>query len=65
MKKSILLASLVAAVALAACGKKEETAVVVPAPAASEVASAPAMDASAPATPVSDAASAAMEAASK
>ncbi|XHS76809.1 hypothetical protein ACFJGW_13840 [Burkholderiaceae bacterium UC74_6] len=65
MKKSILLASLVAAVALAACGKKEEAAVTAPAPAASEVASAPAVDASAPATPVSDAASAATEAASK
>jgi flagellar basal body L-ring protein FlgH len=57
MKKSILLASLLAAVALTACGKKEEAApVATPAPEASapasapvEAASAPAADASAPA----------------
>ena len=34
MKKSILLASLLAAVALSACGKKEEAAPAAPAPAA-------------------------------
>ncbi len=62
MKKSILLASLVAAVALAACGKKAEEAapapVAAPAP-APEAASAPAMDASAPvaADPAASAAS--------
>ncbi|CAN6484224.1 unnamed protein product [Victoria cruziana] len=62
MKKSILLASLLAAVALAACGKKEEAAapapVAAPAPAASEAASAP-VEASAPAAAdaASDAAS--------
>jgi uncharacterized lipoprotein YehR (DUF1307 family) len=50
MKKSLLLASLIAAVALAACGKKEEAAV----EAASEAASA-----------VVDAASAVVEAASE
>lgn len=46
MKKSLLLASLIAAVALAACGKKEEAAVEA-ASAASEVASevAPAVEA--------------------
>jgi len=67
MKKSILLASLVAAVALAACGKKpEDTApVAAPAPAASEAASAPAMDASAPAMDASAPAAAASDAASK
>ena len=32
MKKSVLLASLVAAVALAACGKKEEAAAPLPLP---------------------------------
>lgn len=65
MKKSILLASLLAAVALAACGKKEEAApvaepapVAAPAPVAPE-ASAPAEEASAPvaADVASDAAS--------
>lgn len=65
MKKSILLASLLAAVALTACGKKEETApVATPAPEASAPApvveaSAPAMDASAPAADASAPASAA------
>nr|WP_186449162.1 hypothetical protein [Cupriavidus gilardii] len=43
MKKSLLIASLLAAVAVAACGKKEEAA-----PAA-DTAAAPAADASAPA----------------
>jgi hypothetical protein len=59
MKKSILLASLIAAAALVACGKKEApapaAAPAAPAPAAE--ASAPAADASAPAAPASDAAS--------
>ncbi len=66
MKKSILLASLLAAVALTACGKKEEAPapVATPAPEASapvvEAASAPAMDAaSAPAMDASAPASAA------
>ena len=51
MNKSILLASLLAAAALVACGKKEAPAVEAApaAPAAAEVASAPASDASAPA----------------
>ena len=51
MNKSILLASLLAAAALVACGKKEAPAVEAApaAPAAAEVASAPAADASAPA----------------
>ncbi|MFN3887516.1 MAG: hypothetical protein ACK4MG_11185 [Aquabacterium sp.] len=61
MKKSLLLASLIAAMALAACGKKEEPVAEV-APAASE-ASAPAEVASAPEA-ASDAAVAAPEAAS-
>ena len=47
MKKSLLLASLVAFVALAACTKKEETTVTAPAPAPMAAASASA-DASAP-----------------
>jgi len=63
MKKSILLASLVAAVALAACGKKEEVAA--PAPAPVVEASAPAMDASAPMMDASAPMEAASEAASK
>ncbi|OWQ92974.1 hypothetical protein CDN99_00220 [Roseateles aquatilis] len=50
MKKSILMASLLAAVALTACGKKEEAApVATPAPEAS----APAVEASAPAVEAS------------
>jgi nitrous oxide reductase accessory protein NosL len=56
MNKSLLMAALVAAVALAACGKKEEAAPATaptvatpaPAPAASEAASAP-MGAASPA----------------
>jgi uncharacterized lipoprotein YehR (DUF1307 family) len=40
MKKSLLLASLIAAVALAACGKKEEAAVEAASEVASEVAAA-------------------------
>jgi hypothetical protein len=60
MKKSLLLASLIAAIALAACGKKEETAAADAASAASEVASAAVEVASA----ASEAASAAVEAAS-
>ncbi|WP_092947081.1 hypothetical protein [Roseateles sp. YR242] len=65
MKKSILLASLLAAVALTACGKKEEAPapapVATPAPEASapvmapvDAASAPAVDASAPASAASN-----------
>jgi hypothetical protein len=60
MNKSLALAAIVAAVALAACGKKEEVPapapVVVtpaPAPAPMEAASAPAADASAPAAAAS------------
>lgn len=61
MKKSILMASLLAAVALTACGKKEEAApVATPAPEAS----APAVEASAPAVEASAAASDAMAPAS-
>ena len=55
MKKSILMASLLAAVALTACGKKEEAAAPVATPAPE--ASAPAMEASAPAVEASAAAS--------
>ena len=57
MKKSVLIASLLA-VALVACGKKEEPAApaAAPAPAPAADASAPAADASAPAAPA-DAAS--------
>ena len=55
MNKSLLLASLVAAVALAACGKKEEAAAPVATPAPE--ASAPAVEASAPAVEASAAAS--------
>jgi hypothetical protein len=67
MKKSILLASLVAAVALAACGKKEEAPVAAPAPAVEASAPAPAVEASAPAADASApaAADAASAAASK
>jgi uncharacterized lipoprotein YbaY len=52
MKKSLLLATLFAAAALVACGKKEAAA-----PAPVEAASAPASDAAAPAAPASEAAS--------
>ncbi|MFX1682030.1 hypothetical protein PV762_22685 [Mitsuaria sp. CC2] len=55
MKKSILLASLLAVVALTACGKKEE--VVAPVATPAPEASAPAMEASAPAVEASAAAS--------
>ena len=51
MKKSLLLASVIAALALVACEKKEE------APAAASEASAPAADASAAAPAASEAAS--------
>lgn len=51
MKKSILMASLLAAVALTACGKKEEAAAPVATPAPE--ASAPAVEASAPAVEAS------------
>ncbi|MBW8844634.1 MAG: hypothetical protein JF607_06645 [Burkholderiales bacterium] len=70
MNKSILLASLLAAVALSACSKKEEpkvevpAAVVTPAPAASE-AMAAASSADAAASAASMAADAAASAASK
>ena len=57
MNKSLVLAAIVAAVALAACGKKEEATVVVPAPAVVVPAPAPAVEAaSVPAAPASDAA---------
>ncbi|MEO8296563.1 MAG: hypothetical protein ABI574_02005 [Burkholderiales bacterium] len=65
MNKSLLMASLIAAVALAACGKKPEEVV---APAPMEAASAPAPMASAPMEAASapmEAASAAADAASK
>lgn len=72
MNKSLVLAAIVAAVALVACGKKEEVvapAPVVVTPAPVVVAPAPAADASAPAAmtaPTPDlAASAAAEAAKK
>lgn len=60
MKKSILLASLLAVAALTACGKKEEPVapVATPAPEASAPASAP-VEASAPAVEASAPASAA------
>ncbi len=59
MKKSLLLATLFAAAALVACGKKEAPAAApaAPAPAPVEAASAPASDAAAPAAPASEAAS--------
>lgn len=65
MNKSILLASLLAAVALTACSKKEEPkvepapAVVAPAPAASEAASAAASAVADAASSVADAAASA------
>jgi hypothetical protein len=77
MKKSLVLATLVAAAALSACGKKEEpapapapapAAAPAPAPAASaaaDAASAAASGAAAAASSASDAASAAASAASK
>ena len=49
MKKSLLLATLFAAAALVACGKKEAPAAAPAAPAPVEAASAPASDAAAPA----------------
>jgi len=63
MNKSILLASLVAVVALSACGKKEEVVVAPVATAASEVAAAASDAASAVATAATDAASAVADAA--
>lgn len=63
MNKSLVIAALMAAVALAACGKKEEAA---PAPAveAPAPAAAPAADAAAPAAaPAADAAAPAADAA--
>ncbi len=61
MNKSLLLATVLAAAALVACGKKEapapEAAPAAPAAAPASEASAPAADASAPAAPASDAAS--------
>jgi hypothetical protein len=57
MKKSLLLATLFAAAALVACGKKEAPAAAPAAPAPVEAASAPASDAAAPAAPASEAAS--------
>ena len=65
MKTSVLLASLVAAVALAACGKKEEAAAPAPAAKPAAAAPAPAPAPAASAAPAADAASAAMPAASK
>lgn len=63
MKKSILLASLLAAVALTACSKKEEPKV--EAPVVAEPAPAPAMDAaSSAASAAVDAAASAVDAAS-
>jgi hypothetical protein len=60
MNKSLLLASLIAVAALAACGKKEEAAPVAPAPAVTETPAVAAPEASA----AMDAASAAADAAS-
>jgi hypothetical protein len=54
MTKSVLFAALLAAVALTACGKKEEAA----APAAAPAAAAPAPAEAAPAAPAADAAAA-------
>jgi hypothetical protein len=58
MKKALLITSLLAAIALSACGKKEEAPVVAPAPAAEPAAApaAPAADAAAPAPAATDAA---------
>jgi hypothetical protein len=66
MRKSVLLASLVAAVALAACGKKEESApaVVTPSPAPSTSATTPPAPSPGASTSL-DAANAATEAAKK
>lgn len=61
MKKSLLLATLLAAAALVACGKKEAPAAVEAAPAPAAVAS----EAAAPAAVASEAAAPASEAASK
>jgi hypothetical protein len=66
MNKSLLLASLIAAAALTACGKKEEAPAPAPAPAAAPApapAPAPAAEASAAAAPADAAASAAAGAA--
>ena len=68
MNKSLVLAAVIAATALVACGKKPEEAPVAPTPVAApaEAAAAPAADASAPAASASaDAASAPAAAASK
>ena len=65
MNKSLLLASLIAAAALSACGKKEEAAPVAPAPAVIEAPAAPAASAAVDAaSAAADAASAAASAAS-
>lgn len=56
MNKSFVIAAMVAAVALAACGKKEEAAVEAPAPVAAPAA--PAADAAPAAAPAADAAAA-------
>jgi len=63
MNKSLVLASLVAAVALAACGKKEEAPAAAPAPAVAAPAAAVADAAASAASAVADTASAAMGAA--
>jgi hypothetical protein len=63
MNKSLVLASLVAAVALAACGKKEEAPAPVAAPVAAPAAAAVADAAASAASAVADTASAAMGAA--
>ena len=60
MKKSVLMASLVAAVALAACGKKEEAPMAAPAAAAAEAASAAAAPVAAAASAAADAAASAV-----
>ena len=57
MNKSLVMAALVAAVALAACGKKEEATVVVPAPAVVVPAPAPAVEAASTPAPAAPAAS--------
>lgn len=64
MKKSLVLATVIAAAALAACGKKEEAPAAPAAPAVEAPApAAPAADAAAPAAPAADAAAPAADAA--
>jgi len=65
MKKSLVLASVIAAFALAACGKKEEAAAPAAAPAASAAAPAADAAASAAAAAAASAAAPAASAASK